>query len=117
MEENIMEIYAIIKTGGKQVKVQIGESIMIEKLKAEAGETVQFHEVVAVSNGKELVIGKPLVDSAVVTAEVQKQGRGKKIQIFRTKAKSNWARRQGHRQPYTRLIVKEIVLDGAVVAK
>lgn len=111
-----MEIYAMIKTGGKQIKVTVGESIMIEKLNNQSGETVEFHEVLAISNGKELVIGKPLVKGAVVHAEVQKQGKAKKVQIFRTKAKSNWARRQGHRQPYTRLLVKEIILDGNKVA-
>lgn len=111
-----MEKYAIIKTGGKQIKVAIGESIISEKINSEAGTIIEFNEVVAAYNGSDLIIGKPFVSSAVVKAEVQKQGKAKKVQIFRTKAKSNWARRQGHRQPYTRLLVKEITIDGANVA-
>ncbi len=100
--------YAIIKTGGKQIKVTVGESIWVEKLDVEVGKTFNFNEVLAYSDGKKLSYGKPLLKGATVKATVQKQGRGQKLTIFRTKAKSNWARKQGHRQPYTRLLVDAI---------
>ena len=100
--------YAIIKTGGKQIKVSIGEPIWGEKLEANVEETFTFEEVLAYSDGSKLSYGKPLLEGVTVTATVQKQGRGKKVTIFRTKAKSNWSRKQGHRQPYTRLIVDAI---------
>ena len=103
-----MAEYAIIKTGGKQIKVTVGEPIWVEKLKNDLEETVVFNEVLVYSNGKELSYGKPLLEGVSVEATVQKQGSGKKLTIFRTKAKSNWFRKQGHRQPYTRLLVKAI---------
>ena len=107
--------YAIIKTGGKQIKAIAGESIIVEKLNVEGAH--EIHEVLAVYDGKKLHIGKPLVKGAVLKTTVQKQGKGKKIKILRTKAKSNWARHQGHRQPYTRLFVDEIIMDGKSVDK
>ncbi len=105
-----MAAYAIIKTGGKQIKVQVGEPIWVEKLEVEVGEKFSFTEILAYSDGTKLSYGKPLLPGEVV-ATVQKQGRGPKITIFRTKAKSNWSRKQGHRQPYTRLLVEEIKVN------
>ncbi|NQX83368.1 MAG: 50S ribosomal protein L21 [Mycoplasmataceae bacterium] len=99
--------YAIIKTGGKQLKVYIGEPIWVEKLNDKVGDKVIFSKILAYSNGTKLSYGKPLLEGTVVTT-VQKQGRNSKLTIFRTKAKSNWSRKQGHRQPYTRLLVDEI---------
>jgi len=81
--------YAIIKTGGKQIKVHTGFSILVEKLELEEGKTYTFKEVLAVYDEKTLTIGKPLVAKATVKATVQKQGKGKKIKILRTRAKSN----------------------------
>ena len=107
--------YAIIKSGGKQIKAVAGESIIVEKINAEG--SLEIKEVLAVYDGNKLHIGKPLVDGAVVKTTIQKQGKGKKIKILRTKAKSNWARHQGHRQPYTRLFVEEIILNGSSVDK
>lgn len=102
-----MAEYAIIKTGGKQIKVFIGEPIWVEKLDHEVGEKISFTEILAYSDGNKLLYGKPLL-TGEVKATVQKQGKGQKLTIFRTKAKSNWSRKQGHRQPYTRLLVEEI---------
>ena len=107
--------YAILKSGGKQIKAIAGESIIVEKLNIEGAH--EFHEVLAVYDGKKLHIGKPLVKGAVVKATLQKQGKGKKIKILRTKAKSNWARHQGHRQPYSRLFIDEIIMDGKSIDK
>lgn len=102
-----MAKYAIIKTGGKQIKVHVGEPIWIEKLKNEIGDVVKFTEILAYSDGTKMLYGKPLLKGEVV-ATVEKQGKAPKLTIFRTKAKSNWSRKQGHRQPYTRLIINEL---------
>ncbi|MFI3329240.1 MAG: 50S ribosomal protein L21 [bacterium] len=100
-------MYAIIETGGKQVKVNVGETIYVEKLNAEAGEVVTFDKVVLV-NDKKLTVGQPYVKGATVTAKVEKQGRGKKIIVFKYRAKKNYRKKQGHRQSYTKLVVEAI---------
>jgi len=108
-------IYAIIKSGGKQIKASAGDSIIVEKINVEG--KYEFTEIVAIFDGKELHVGKPLLKGAVVKGVMQKQGKGKKIKILRTKAKSNWARHQGHRQPYTRFFIEEIILSGKAIDK
>ena len=99
-------MYAIIETGGKQVKAVVGEAIYVEKLEAEAGETIKFDKVL-MANG---TVGMPLVDGAYVEAEVVKNGKGKKIIVYKYNAKKNYHRTQGHRQPYTKVEVKKIVV-------
>ena len=99
--------YAIVKTGGKQVKVEVGQAIYDEKLDVEAGATVTFDEVVLVG-GEKTVIGAPFVTGATVVAEVEKQGKQKKVVTFKYKPKKHSHRKQGHRQPYTKVIIKEI---------
>ncbi len=101
-------MYAIIKTGGKQYRVAEGDVIMVEKLAAEAGEAVVFDEVLAVVDGANTKVGKPLIEGAKVTAKVEKQGKARKILVFKYKAKSNYRRRQGHRQPYTKVVIEKI---------
>lgn len=101
-------MYAIIETGGKQLKVEEGSVIYVEKLDVKEGKTYTFDKVVAVSNG-ELKLGTPYVDGAKVTCNVEKQGKEKKIVIFKYKSKKGTTRRkQGHRQPYTKLTVTKI---------
>ncbi|ARI76933.1 50S ribosomal protein L21 [Halobacillus mangrovi] len=100
-------MYAIIETGGKQVKVEKGQEIYVEKVNAEAGETVTFDKVLFVG-GEDTKVGAPFVDGAKVTAKVEKQGRQKKLTVFKYKPKKNYKRKQGHRQPYTKLVVEEI---------
>ncbi|WP_332629285.1 50S ribosomal protein L21 [Halalkalibacter flavus] len=100
-------MYAIIETGGKQVKVQEGQEVYIEKLDAEAGETVSFENVLFVG-GDEVKVGAPYVEGATVTAKVEKQGRAKKIIVWKMKAKKNYRRKQGHRQPYTKVVIEKI---------
>lgn len=100
-------MYAIIETGGKQVKVEAGQVIYIEKLDAEAGETVTFDKVLFVG-GESVKVGSPVVAGATVTAKVEKQGRQKKITVFKYKAKKNYHKKQGHRQPYTKVIIETI---------
>ena len=100
-------MYAIIKTGGKQYCVEEGKVITIEKLDVEAGAEVAFDEDLLVS-GDSVKIGQPTVAGAKVTGKVLEQGKGDKIRIFKYKAKSNYRRRQGHRQPFTKVQIEKI---------
>lgn len=100
-------MYAIIETGGKQVKVVEGQEIYVEKIDANADETVTFDKVLLVG-GDEVKVGAPYVEGATVTAKVEKQGRQKKVTIYKFKPKKNYSRKQGHRQPYTKLVVNKI---------
>lgn len=100
-------MYAIIETGGKQVKVEEGQAIYIEKLNAEVGDTVTFDKVLFVG-GENVKVGSPLVEGATVTGKVEKQGRQKKIIVFKYKAKKNQRKKQGHRQPYTKVVIEKI---------
>lgn len=101
-------MYAIIKTGGKQLMVEEGQVIFVEKLDVAEGETVVFDEVVAIKN-RTLRVGTPYVSGATVTAKVEKHGKGKKITIFKYVAKkASTRKKQGHRQPYTKLVVQTI---------
>ncbi|MDK9709779.1 50S ribosomal protein L21 [Acidaminobacter sp.] len=103
-------MYAIIVTGGKQYKVQEGDVFNIEKLNVEAGETVEFNEVLAVSGDEGVTVGNPVVAGAVVKASVVGNGKGKKITIFKYKRKKDYRKKQGHRQPYTRVLIEKISL-------
>ena len=100
-------MYAIIKTGGKQVKVEENDVIYVEKIDAEAGDTVTFDEVLLVG-GKTTKVGSPLLEGVTVTAKVEKQGRGKKIIVYKFKKRKDYRRKQGHRQSYTKLTIEKI---------
>lgn len=100
-------MYAIIETGGKQIKVEEGQEIYIEKIDAAEGETVTFDKVLFVG-GETVKIGNPTVEGATVMAKVQKHGRQKKIIVFKYKPKKNYRRKQGHRQPYTKVVIEKI---------
>ncbi|NGP45481.1 50S ribosomal protein L21 [Bacillaceae bacterium SIJ1] len=100
-------MYAIIETGGKQIKVEEGQEIYVEKLDGEEGSTISFDKVVFVG-GEAVKVGAPYVDGATVTAKVAKQGKAKKITVYKYKPKKNYRRKQGHRQPYTKLTVEKI---------
>lgn len=101
-------MYAIIKTGGKQYKVAEGDVIMVEKLVAGEGEAVVFDQVLTVVNDADVKIGTPVVEGAKVTGKVEAQGKDKKILVFKYKAKSNYRKRQGHRQPFTKVVIEKI---------
>ncbi len=100
-------MYAIIETGGKQLKVEEGAKIFVEKLEAEVGSEITIDKVLFVG-GEKSKIGTPYVKGASVTCKVEKQGKADKIRVFKYKAKANERKTIGHRQPYTRLIVKTI---------
>ena len=101
-------MYAIVKTGGKQYKVAEGATIFVEKLEAGEGETVVFDQVLTVVNDASVKVGRPMVDGAKVTGKVMAHGKGKKILVFKYKAKSNYRKRQGHRQPFTKVVIEKI---------
>ncbi|KRM96441.1 50S ribosomal protein L21 [Liquorilactobacillus aquaticus DSM 21051] len=100
-------MYAIIETGGKQLKVEAGQAIYVEKIAADAGEKVTFDRIVLVG-GDKTVVGKPFIDGASVTGTVEKQGRAKKVVTFKYKAKKHSHTKQGHRQPYTKVVIDAI---------
>ncbi len=100
-------MYAVIQTGGKQIKVEVGQEIYIEKIAGLPDELVTFNEVLLIG-GKKTVIGTPFVKDANVVAKVIKQGRAKKIIIYKFKAKKNYRKKQGHRQAYTKLLIEAI---------
>ena len=100
--------HAIIETGGKQYRVAEGDVIFVEKLNAEAGETVTFDRVLAVIDDEGSVFGTPVVEGAAVTGSVVKNGRGKKVRVYKMKPKKGYQRLQGHRQPYSKVQINSI---------
>lgn len=103
-------MYAIIATGGKQYKVAEGDTLYIEKLDKDAGDQVVFGDVLAVMDGDSATIGTPTVSGASVEAEVVKNGKGRKIHIFKYNPKKGYRKRQGHRQPYTKVEIRKITV-------
>jgi len=101
-------MHAIIETGGKQYRVTEGDILFIEKLPAQAGDNILFDRVLAILDGDHATIGMPAVDGAAVEASVVKNGRGKKIMIFKYNPKKGYRKRQGHRQPYTKVQIGKI---------
>ena len=97
-------MYAIFVTGGKQYRAAEGDTIYVEKRDGEAGQTVVFDQVLLAGDK----VGTPLVDGAKVTGTIEKQGRGKKIIVFKYKAKKNYHKKQGHRQSYTKVVINTI---------
>lgn len=101
-------MYAIVETGGKQYKVQEGELFKVELLKSEEGSTLDISDVLAVVDGDQFKFGTPKVEGAKVVCTVVKHDKAKKIIVFKYKAKKNYRKKQGHRQPYTLLKVEKI---------
>ena len=100
--------HAIIVTGGKQYRVAEGDVIFVEKLDVEAGETVKFDRVLAVIDEDKAVFGTPVVENAVVSGNVVKNGKSKKIRVYKMKPKKGYRRTQGHRQPYTKIQIESV---------
>src|SRR5262245_61472485 len=101
-------MYAVIRTGGKQYRVREGSRLAIEKLDAEAGATVEFDQVLLVSDDSGVRIGTPLLSGGKVTAVVQEQGKGRKVGVVKFRRRKGYKRMKGHRQPYTRIEVTGI---------
>ena len=100
--------HAVIVTGGKQYRVAEGDVIYVEKLPVEADETITIDQVLAIVDAESSVFGTPVVEGATVTAKVVKNGKAKKIRVYKMKPKKNYRRTQGHRQPYTKLEISAI---------
>ncbi len=101
-------MYAIIETGGKQVRVEVGQRIYVEKLEGEPDSVITLDKVLFISDDKKNSVGKPYVNGASVSARIEKQGLDKKIRVFKYRAKTNERKTTGHRQPYTCLVIESI---------
>lgn len=101
-------MYAVIETGGKQYRVQEGDTLFIEKLDTNAGENFKFDKVLLVSENGDVKVGTPFVEGASVDAKVVEHGKGKKIIVFKFKRKKDYRKKQGHRQPYTKVVIEKI---------
>lgn len=106
-------MYAVIKTGGKQYRVEEGEFLRVEKLDAEAGDKVELAEVLMLVDGDDVQIGAPMIDGAVVSATVREQGRGEKVKIIKFRRRKHYRRQAGHRQSYTEILIDSISAKGA----
>ena len=103
--------YAVFKTGGKQYRVQPGDTLDVELLPNEIDSIAEFDQVLALSNGGEVTIGAPLVEGAKITAQVLSHYKDRKLMVFKYKAKNRYRRKRGHRQTYTRLRIRDIELN------
>jgi len=101
-------MYAVIETGGKQYRVQEGDVVFIEKTQKEVGDTIEFAKVLAVSKDGEASFGAPYLDKVSVSAKVIKHVKEKKIIVFKFKAKKGYRKKQGHRQPHTKIQIEKI---------
>ncbi len=101
-------MYAVIKSGGKQYRVKEGDTLRVEKLKVDEGETYEFDQVLAIGDGDELQVGTPVVEGGVVSATVKSHGRHKKIKVVKFKRRKNYLRQHGHRQDYTEVEITKI---------
>ena len=104
-----VNMYAVIKTGGKQYRVASGEKIKVEQIAADVGQEIVIDQVLAVGNGAELKVGTPLVSGATVTVTVVAHGKHDKVHIFKMRRRKHYQKRQGHRQQFTELQIGEIV--------
>ena len=101
-------MYAIIRTGGKQYQVAAGDTLRVEKLQGEVGETVELSDVLLVADGDDVKVGKPVVDGASVVAKIAEQGKAKKVLVFKKKKRKGYRVLRGHRQLFTALSIEEI---------
>lgn len=104
-------MYAVVETGGKQYKVEVGQTVDVERLPAEVGESVELGRVLMVSADDGVKIGSPVVSGARVVGDIVAHGRGQKIIVYKYKAKTRYHKKTGHRQSYTRVEIKDIALD------
>jgi large subunit ribosomal protein L21 len=105
-------VYAVVKTGGKQYRVEEGRAIKVERLAGEPGDTVELGEVLLMGEGADVTVGAPFIEGARVVGTIAEQGRSKKIVVFRYKAKTRQRKKTGHRQHFTRVLVSDILAKG-----
>ena len=110
-------MYAVIETGGKQYRVQEGDVITIEKLNVSAGDDITFDRVLLLNDGQTVQVGAPIVEAAKVFGSVVENGKGEKVIIFKYKAKKDYRKKQGHRQPYTMVKIESLSADGKPAPK
>jgi large subunit ribosomal protein L21 len=102
-------MYAVIQTGGKQYRVEPGQTLSVEKLPGELGDVVDFNDVLLVAAEDKVTVGRPMVNGAKVTAEIVEHGKDKKVTVFKFQRRKNYRRRYGHRQLYTSIKINEVV--------
>jgi large subunit ribosomal protein L21 len=107
-------MYAVLRTGGKQYRVAAGDTIKVEKLPGNPGDAVEIAEVLLLADGENIVIGRPLIDGALIKAEILEQDRHRKVVIFKYRRRRRYRRKTGHRQPFTALQIVDIVKPTAV---
>lgn len=110
MSTDVSDVYAVIRSGGKQYRVSPGQRLRLERLDGAAGDQVTFNDVLLVNSGGDVTVGSPTVDAATVTGEIVEQGRGRKIRVFKYKNKTRYRRLRGHRQLQTSVVVSEVAL-------
>ncbi|MGB4881856.1 MAG: 50S ribosomal protein L21 [Neisseria sp.] len=101
-------MYAVIKTGGKQYKVTVGQKLKVEQIPAELDSQIELNEVLMIADGESVTVGAPLIDGAIVTAKVIAHGRGDKIRIFKMRRRKHYQKHQGHRQNFTQIEIVSI---------
>jgi large subunit ribosomal protein L21 len=105
-------VYAVVRTGGKQYRVEEGRALKVERLPGEVGDTVELGDVLLMADGSTVTVGAPTISGARVLGTIAEQGRAPKIIVFKYKAKTRYRKKTGHRQPYTRVVVDDILLAG-----
>jgi len=101
-------MYAIIRTGGKQYQVAAGDTLKVERIQGEVGDTIEINDVLLVADGDKVTVGQPVIEGARVTAKITEQGRAKKILVFKKKKRKGYQVKNGHRQQYTALTIEEV---------
>jgi len=101
-------MYAIIRTGGKQYQVAAGDTLKVERIQGEVGDTIEINDVLLVADGDKVTVGQPVIEGARVTAKITEQGRAKKILVFKKKKRKGYQVKKGHRQQYTALTIEEV---------
>jgi large subunit ribosomal protein L21 len=101
-------MYAVVETGGKQYRVQEGDTLFVEKIAGNEGDNIKFDKVLFVSNGGDVKVGTPFIEDMTVDASIVEHGKGKKIIVYKFKAKKDYRKKQGHRQPYTKVKIEKI---------
>ena len=110
-------MFAVVETGGKQLKAMAGQSIVIEKIPGQAGEKISLKNIVMLVNGKDSKVGSPYVKGAVINGEILEQGKTDKVIVYKMRPKKRYRVKRGHRQHFSKIFVENIELEGKIIAK